>query len=151
MARERARSLRSRALSFLARREHSRVELARKLAPHVEGGEDLEAILDELAAKGWLSDARFAEQVARAKSRRYGPVKLAHYLRSRGLGEESIASGLLAAGDDGAAQLEQVWRSRFHEAPADNREKARQIRFLQGRGFRTEDILRFFKTGSTTT
>ena len=66
MTRERNRSLRSRALSLLARREHSRAELERKLADHVAEGEDVASILDELAAKGWLSDARYAEQASRA-------------------------------------------------------------------------------------
>jgi regulatory protein len=147
MARERTRSLRSRALSFLARREHSRTELERKLAPHVGGGEDLAAVLDELAAKGWLSDARFAEQVARAKARRYGPVKLAHYLKSRGVEQESISAGVRAAGIDGVASLEHVWRSRFQAPPANEREKARQVRFLLGRGFRADEVLRFLKSG----
>jgi len=151
MARGRARSLRSRALSFLARREHSRAELARKLVPHAGEGENVDTLLDDLAAKGWLSDARFAEHAARAKARRYGPVKLAHYLRSRGVDDEAIAAGVRAAGEDGAPSLEGVWRSRFREAPSNDRDRARQVRFLQGRGFRVEDILRFLKaTGNPT-
>lgn len=133
-------------MRFLARREHSREELRRKLAAHAAEGEDVESILDELAAKGWLSDARFAEHAARAKARRYGPVKLAHYLKSRGVADEAIAAGLSAAGRDGAAQLETIWKSRFREPPADEREKARQVRFLQGRGFALEDVLRFLKS-----
>ena len=151
MARGRARSLRSRALSFLARREHSRAELARKLVPHAGEGENVDTLLDDLAAKGWLSDARFAEHAARAKARRYGPVKLAHYLRSRGVDDEAIAAGARAAGEDGATSLEGVWRSRFREAPSNDRDRARQVRFLQGRGFRVEEILRFLKaTGNPT-
>jgi regulatory protein len=143
MARERARSLRSRALSFLARREHSRAELARKLAPHVQEGEDLAAILEDLAAKGWLSDARFAEQSIRSKARRFGPLKLAHHLRSKGVDDEAIAAGLRAAGIDGVSSIEAVWKSRFRGRPADEREKARQARFLHGRGFASEEIFRF--------
>ncbi len=138
-------SLRARAMRFLARREHSREELRRKLAPKVAEGEDLEAVLDELAAKGWLSDQRFAEHVIRAKSRRFGPMKTAHYLKSRGVDEATIALGLRAAGADGAPQLETIWKSRFREAPHDEREKARQVRFLQGRGFALEEIFRFLK------
>ena len=143
MARERTRSLRSRALSFLARREHSRAELARKLAPHAGEGEDVGAILDELAAKGWLSDARFAEQVIRSKARRFGPLKLAHDLRSKGVDADAIAAGLRAAGVDGVSRIETVWRRRFRAPPADEREKARQARFLGGRGFASEEIFRF--------
>ena len=145
MARERTRSLRSRALSFLARREHSRIELARKLAPHIQEGEDLDAVLDELAAKGWLSDARFAEQTIRSKARRFGPLKLAHALRAKGVDEDAIAAGFRAAAIDGVSRIDDVWKSRFRAPPADAREKARQARFLQGRGFATDEVLRFLK------
>jgi regulatory protein len=143
MARERARSLRSRALSFLARREHSRAELARKLAPHAQEGENIGAILDDLAARGWLSDARFAEQVIRSKARRFGPLKVAHDLRSKGVDEEAIAAGARAAGVDGVARIEVIWKSRFRAPPADERDKARHARFLGGRGFASEEIFRF--------
>ena len=133
-------------MRFLARREHSREELRRKLRSRAEQGDDLEGMLDDLARRGWLCDARFAEQAARAKSRRFGPLKLAHFLKSRGVGEEAIAAGLRAAGSEGRANLEAVWRSRFRAAPADEREKARQVRFLQGRGFALDDILKYLKS-----
>jgi regulatory protein len=139
-------SLRARALRFLARREHSRQELARKLTAHVAEGEDIEALLDDLVQRGWLSDARFAEQSIRAKSRRFGPLKLAQQLRSRGLDAETIAAGFRAASADGVASMESIWRSRFHGAAADAREHARQARFLQGRGFALDEVLRFLKT-----
>jgi len=138
-------SLKARAMRLLARREHSRAELRRKLAPKVMEGEDLEAVLDDLAARGWLSDARYAEQSIRAKARRYGPIKLAHALRARGVDEETIAAGFRAAGADGASNLEGVWKTRFKALPADDRERASQVRFLQGRGFALEDVLRFLK------
>ena len=139
-------SLRARALRYLARREHSREELRRKLAAHVEEGEDLEAVLDEIAAKGWLSDARCAEHAIRAKARRFGPLKLAQQLRERGLDEEAIAAGFHAAGQEGVASIAAVWRSRFHAPAADERERLRQIRFLQGRGFALDDVLKFLKS-----
>jgi len=133
-------------MRFLARREHTRVELRRKLVPRAQEGEDIDGLLDELAQKGWLSDARFAEQAARAKARRFGPLKLAHYLRSRGVGDEAIAAGLQRAGADGRSSLEAVWRTRFGAPPADERERLRQVRFLQGRGFAIDDIFRFLKS-----
>ena len=138
-------SLKAQAMRFLARREHSREELRRKLAPRVAEGDDLEGVLDELARRGWLSDARFAEQVARSKARRYGPLKLQHYLKGRGLDDAAIAQGVRAAGAEGAASLEAIWQRRFHEPPGDGRERARQVRFLQGRGFALEEILKFLK------
>ena len=133
-------------MRFLARREHTRAELKRKLAARAEEGEDIDALLDDLTQRGWLSDARFAEQAARAKARRFGPLKLAHYLKSRGVGEEAMAAGLRGAGAEGEASVERVWRSRFRAVPADEREKLRQVRFLQGRGFAIDEIFRFMKS-----
>ena len=75
-------SLRARAMRFLARREHSRAELQRKLSAVAEEGDNVEALLDDLAKKGWLSDARFAEQIIRSKARRFGPLKARHLLRA---------------------------------------------------------------------
>jgi regulatory protein len=138
-------SLRARAMRFLARREHSRAELQRKLSAVAEEGDDVEALLDELASKGWLSDARFAELAVRSKARRFGPLRVAYQLRAKGVGEETIAIAFASAGAEGAADLEKVWSSRFSSAPADQRERGRQVRFLQGRGFALEDILRFLK------
>ena len=137
-------SLRARALRFLARREHSRAQLQRKLAALNAEGEDLEALLDELAARGWLSDRRFAEQCVRTRSRRFGPVRLVQRLRASGVDGETIAVALRESGDP-QANLEAVWRSRFGEAPRDDRERGRQVRFLQGRGFPLDEILRFLK------
>lgn len=139
-------SLKARALRYLARREHSREELKRKLAVHAAEGEDVEALLDELAKRGWLSDVRFAEQSIRAKARRFGPLKLAQQLRAKGIDEETIARGFRAAAADGVASMESIWRSRFGAPPADAREKARQARFLQGRGFRLDEVLGFLRT-----
>jgi len=133
-------------MRFLARREHSREELRRKLVSRLAEGDDLEAVLDELAQRGCLSDARFAEQVARAKARRYGPLKVAYYLKGRGVGEEAISAGVRAAGDEGPASLEAIWRRRFREPAATDRERARQVRFLQGRGFALDEILKFLKS-----
>ena len=133
-------------MRFLARREHTREELRRKLTARAQEGEDVDGLLDDLTQRGWLSDARFAEQAARAKARRFGPLKLAHYLKSRGVGEEAMAAGLRGAGAEGEASVERVWRSRFRAVPADEREKLRQVRFLQSRGFAIDEIFRFMKS-----
>ena len=138
-------SLRTRAMRFLARREHSRAELQRKLASIAVEGDDVEALLDELAGKGWLSDARYAELAVRSKARRFGPLRVAHQLRAKGVGDETIALAVASAGADGEANLERIWASRFSAAPGDERQRGRQVRFLQGRGFPLGDILRFLK------
>jgi regulatory protein len=139
-------SLRVRAMRFLARREHTRAELKRKLAWKAGADEDVDALLDELVRKGWLSDTRFAEQVVRAKARRFGPLKIAHYLRDRGVDDAAIRAGIAGAGMEGASSIESVWRSRFRARPADEREKLRHVRFLQGRGFALDEIFRFLKS-----
>jgi regulatory protein len=138
-------SLQARAMRFLARREHSREELRRKLALRAQEGEDLDALLDDLARKGWLSDSRYAEHAIRAKARRFGPLRLAQQLRAKGIDDETITQGFQAAGEEGASAIEAVWRSRFEARPVGDRERARQARFLQGRGFALDVILKFLK------
>jgi regulatory protein len=139
-------SLHARAMRLLARREHSRLELRRKLANIAAEGENVDGVLDDLAQRGWLSDARYAEHAVRAKARRFGPVKVAHELRSKGIDDEAIAAAFVRAGDEGEADIERVWKTRFSAAPNHDRERARQVRFLQGRGFRLDDILKFLRT-----
>ncbi len=133
--------VRARALRLLARREHSRAELRRKLAPHVEEGFDLEALLDDFTQRGWLSEERFIEQTVRAKSRRFGPLKIAHHLREKGIDEADVAAALAQARAGEAEALESAWRARFGAPSPDAAGKARQIRFLQGRGFSLQSIL----------
>ena len=139
-------SLRARAMRLLARREHSRAELERKLSHIAHEGDDVGTVIEELAQRGWLSDARYAEQTVRAKARRFGPLKVAHDLRAKGVADEAIEAAFRVAGDDGAADIERVWRTRFSATPVNDRERARQVRFLQGRGFRLDDILKFLRT-----
>ena len=73
---KRERPLRERALGFLARREHSRAELRRKLAPHAESPGELEALLDDLVQRRFLSESRFAEARAHVMSRKFGAARI---------------------------------------------------------------------------
>jgi regulatory protein len=139
-------SLSARAMRLLARREHSRDELRRKLARIATESDDVEGVIETLAQKGWLSDARYAEQAVRAKARRFGPLKVAHALRAKGVADETISAAFTAAGADGAADIERVWKVRFRALPENDRERGRQVRFLQGRGFALDDILKFLRT-----
>ncbi len=124
--------LKARALRHLVRREHSRRELARKLAPHAASAEALQALLDELAAKKQLSDERYAAERARTLARKFGAARIRQDLKAKGIGREVIEA--VAAGDElerARAILERKYRT-----PADSREEiARRARFLQGRGF----------------
>jgi len=134
--------LRERALRLLARREHSRAELARKLeAAGFEAG-DVQPLLDEFEAKNWLSDRRFAESWVADHRARAGSVKLAYDLRQRGVRDAIIEAVLNDNRDSELERAREVWKKKFMSAPADAADKARQIRFLQSRGFTAEVIRR---------
>lgn len=130
--------LRERALRYLARREHSRTELENKLA---DGGAELSAVLDALEAEGLLSDRRAATAFANAKAHRYGPRYIRHYLQQHGIAADLIESTLAEAHIDTASAVEEAWRRKFGRMPDDAHERARQIRFLQARGFDLDAIL----------
>ena len=134
--------IRARALNLLARREHSRLELARKLRQRGMAGADLEQVLDELVAARLLSDTRFAEEYARSRvGRGYGPVRIRAELRERGIDDAGIQAALAELGEDWCQQARATRQRRFGaEPPADLKERARQSRFLQQRGFSPEQI-----------
>ncbi|MFZ5509621.1 MAG: recombination regulator RecX [Pseudomonadota bacterium] len=140
--------LKNRAVRLLARREHSRIELARKLAPHGTP-QEIQAVLQQLEQSGLLSDARYAESFVRAKGSRFGALKLRHELRARGVAEELIAAALLPDGDNEQDRACEVWRRKFGSPPRDAAEYARQARFLQNRGFAAEVIRRVLKSGDS--
>jgi len=127
--------LRERALGLLARREHSRAELARKLGQAGFTVEDIAPLLDEFEQKNWLSDRRFAESYVADHRARAGSVKLAYDLRQRGVPEAVIEEVLGENRDSELERAQAVWQKKFGAAPTDDAEKARQILFLQNRGF----------------
>ncbi len=137
-------SLRERALQLLARREHARTELARKLKPHAESVEQLAALLDDLVARKLLSDERYAEARFNARGARFGNARLAHELRTQGVADELVGE-VLAAGEDELSRAQQVWQRKFGKAPENAVERARQIRFLMSRGFSGENIRRVLR------
>jgi regulatory protein len=136
----RGKSLLARALGFLARREHSRAELARKLAPHAESPEQLEALLSELEVKKLLSEARFVEVLARSRGERFGAARIRQELKAHRIGDEVVRA---AVDDLRKSELERaraVWQRRFGGVASDAAGRARQMRFLAGRGFSGEVI-----------
>jgi regulatory protein len=144
------RSLRERALALLARREHGREELRRKLQPHAGEADDLPALLDDLTARGWLSDARFAEQLAHVRQGRFGARRVLHELREKGVAEEAIAAVMPELKDGELETARAVWQKKFGTPPADAAEKARQMRFLAARGFSHETVRRVLNTCTDT-
>jgi regulatory protein len=141
-------TLRQRALRLLAQRDHARVELKRKLAPHAESEEEVDALLDDLVARRLLSDARYAEMRVTARSGRYGNARLAQELRQQGVPAETAATALAEAGDE-MDRARTVWRRKYAAPAADANERARQIRYLMQRGFSADIIRRLLRDEAT--
>lgn len=154
-------SLRARALRHLTRREHSRAELERKLWPHALAAaadaashdepaaeaarRALGAALDDLTARGLLSDERAAESVLALAGRRFGSRRLKHTLQAKGLAPELVSAALQQSRTTELERAREIWRRRFGAAAADPAERARQARFLSGRGFDAEVVRRVVK------
>ena len=139
-------SLRERALRLLARREHSRAELARKLAAHAESAEALDAVLDDLVARRLLSDARYVEARLNVRAARFGNARLVQELRTQGVDDELVRSAL-AECEEEWVRASQVWRRRFGDRPASEEAagRAKEMRFLMSRGFSGETIRRVLR------
>ena len=134
MARD-AMSVRQRALNYLSRREYTHNELYRKLRPYAGESDNLEDLLADFKARGWLSEQRFVEQVVHARSGRYGSRYIAHELREKGVAEELIEQALPQMKENDLETARTVWAKKFGKPPADAKERAKQMRFLQSRGF----------------
>jgi len=129
--------LKARALRFLARREHSRIELAGKLARHAASDEILQGVLSELEGRKLLSNHRFAEGRARVLARKYGAARIRHDLRARGIEDETIDR---VAPDDDLERARAILARKYREPASTREEKAKRARFLQSRGFSHEVI-----------
>lgn len=140
-------AVRRAAMDLLARREHGRVELARKLRRRGASAELIEAALDRLAAEGLLSESRYLESfIASRAGAGFGPLRIRAELLERGLARAQIDAALAQAGIDWNAQMRDLWRRRFAgERPRDAREQGRQGRFLACRGYPLEAIGRLLK------
>jgi regulatory protein len=130
--------LRVRALRFLARREHSRAELARKLAPHAESSTVLQTVLDELAGKKQLSDERYADARAHWLSRKYGAAKIRQDLKAHGVTDELVDR---VSTDGDLQKAKAILARKYRERAVTREEKAKRARFLQSRGF-SYDVIR---------
>jgi len=137
-------SLRVRALQLLTRRDHSRAELRAKLAAEAESAEELDAVLDTLQEQRLLSDNRYASQRVVARAGRYGNARLKQELRQTGISDEDIAAALPEAGDE-TRRCQSVWARKFGELPKSAAERAKQMRFLQYRGFSGDAIRRVMR------
>jgi regulatory protein len=136
-----ANALRARALALLARREMSRAELRRRLEPLAESPAELDQLLDELARSRLQSDARFTEALVHTRARRFGTSRIAAELRDKGVAPELADTAMVTLRADEEARALAVWRRKYPEPASTAAERARQGRFLAGRGF-AADIVR---------
>lgn len=129
--------LQGRALAMQARREHSRQEIRQKLLDLGGTPDAVDPLLDALIQRRLQSDVRFAEIFVRSRAERgYGPRVIEAELRGKGLAPELLEEALSGSGYDWLAQAVLVRQKRFGQSlPSDMKEKARQVRFLQYRGF----------------
>lgn len=147
-------SLRNRALQYLAKRDYGRAELRAKLLPHVEVENDfeqvqpidLEALLDDLTARGWLSDERAVSQFVHAKRGRFGTQRIAYELRQKGIADNLIADTLPQLKETELESARNVWQRKFGALPQDQKEKTKQFRFMQSRGFSMDVIIKVLRT-----
>lgn len=139
------RSLKSRALAYLSRREYSRAELSRKLMPLTDDADALEALLDSLVRDGWLSDTRFAESVVHRRAARAGTNRIVSELKRHAVGEELIEQIGAQLRETELARAQAVWQKKYGQLPATQAERARQARFLAARGFSLATIAKILK------
>ncbi len=128
-------SLKARALKYLSAREHSRMELARKLSRYEQEGDDIEALLDALEAAKLLSQSRFSESLVHRRAARFGNNRILSELQMHGIDGDALDDIKSSLACDEVARAREVWRRRFGQMPADAAERAKQMRFLQQRGF----------------
>jgi regulatory protein len=128
-------SLKARALKYLSAREHSRLELTRKLSRYAQDGDDVEALLDALEAAKLLSQTRFSESLVHRRAARFGNQRILSELHSHGIENDALVDIKASLAQDEVARAREVWRKKFDRAPTDASERGKQIRFLQQRGF----------------
>jgi regulatory protein len=129
-------SLKARALRLLSNREHSRMELARKLSRYAEEGDDVEALLQWLEKHQWLSQERFSESLVHRRAARYGNSRILAELQSHGIAGEAVQELKAGLAEDEVARCCDVWRRKFGgQVAADAEGRAKQMRFLIARGF----------------
>ena len=110
-------SLTGRTLRLLAQREHSRLELERKLAPHVEEGEDLATVLDALEAKNFISPERVVQSVVYSRSKKLGTARVLQELRSKGLDDDIVRAAAEQLRSTEYARAQAVWQQKFGHLP----------------------------------
>ena len=135
-------SLKGRALRLLSGREHSRAELERKLQQFEEEPGSLALALDELQAKGFISEQRVVESVVNRRAAKLGASRIKQELQAKGLDAQAVSEAVAGLRSTELARARAVWQKKFGQPPQDADERAKQMRFLASRGFGGDTIHR---------
>ena len=133
-------SLKGRALRLLSQREHSRLELERKLSAHETEPGTLAKALDELQARGFISEERVVESVIHRRAAKLGTARVKQELQAKGLSPEAMGEALEQLRSTELERAREVWAGKFGEPATEPKERARQVRFLISRGFAAEVV-----------
>jgi len=139
-------SLKAQAVRLLARREYARDELEQRLIAKGASRDEVAAVLDELTSQGLLSNERFAHALVAQKSGSYSRRSIRGELKRKGVSGDAIENAIGDAPIEDDAAMLALWQRRFGTPPANDREKARQIRFLQSRGFALTAIFKLLRS-----
>lgn len=138
-------SLKGRALRLLSQREHSRAELARKLAPHEEVAGELAKALDDLQARDFINDGRAIDSLVNRRAGKLGGARIKQELAAKGLSGEAVAEAMAGLKDTEFSRAQDVWRKKFGDLATQPKERLKQMRFLITRGFNAEVVRQVLK------
>ncbi len=134
-------TLKGRALRLLSGREYSRLELERKLQRFEDEPGSLAMALDELQAKGFISEQRVVESVLHRRATKLGVGRIRQELQSKGLESELVTQAIASLQASELIRAQTVWQKKFHAPATDAQVTAKQMRFLAARGF-SSDVIR---------
>lgn len=135
-------SLKARAIDFLSRREHSRLELRRKLQRHCNDITEIDALLDTLQKENWQSEERYAQSLINRRAHKFGTARVVQELRQNGVADSHIEVVREQLQDSEFERALEVWERKFGAAPEDRKAYAKQYRFMASRGFSSEQLRR---------
>lgn len=114
--------------------------MGQKLKAYAEDSDDIPSLLDEFKKRGWLSDARFTEQLVHARKSKFGSHRVANELREKGVADDLVERAVETIKAHELENAQDVWKKKFKNFPSSREEWAKQARFLQSRGFGFEII-----------
>ena len=139
-------SLKGRALRLLSGREHSRAELAKRLQPYEEAPGDLAKALDELEAKGFISEQRVIESVINRRQAKLGSARIRKELQGKGLDKDAVIDAVASLQATELDRARDIWNRKFGEVATDAKSRGQQMRFFASRGF-SGDVIRKVMAG----